>query len=62
MARRGTLVLPGVVKGMTDALVKLASDDDLRHRLGSQGREHVRRTFSLKSLIDRTIDTYREVA
>jgi glycosyltransferase involved in cell wall biosynthesis len=57
----GYLVVPEVVGGLSDALVALARDDDLRYRLGGQAREHVRRTFPLEAVIDRTLDTYREV-
>ncbi|MBA3729094.1 MAG: glycosyltransferase family 4 protein, partial [Actinobacteria bacterium] len=57
----GYLVAPEIVEGLSDALVKLARDDGLRKRLGAQARERARTIFPMETMIERTLDTYREV-
>lgn len=57
----GYLVAPEVVQELSDALVKLANDDGLRKRLGAQARERARTIFPMATMIERTLDTYREV-
>jgi glycosyltransferase involved in cell wall biosynthesis len=58
----GYLVAPEAVEGLSDALVKLALDDGLRKGLGAQARERARTVFPLETVIERTLDTYREIA
>jgi glycosyltransferase involved in cell wall biosynthesis len=43
------------------AIIALARDADLRHRLGTAGREHVLRRFSLNSTVERYQQIYEEL-
>jgi glycosyltransferase involved in cell wall biosynthesis len=49
----GLLCSPGDVDGLGRALVELAGDESLRHRLGEAGRARARQFFSVKRHLDR---------
>lgn len=61
----GVLVPPdsreGLVAGLAEALSRLASDPDLRRRLGRAGRSRVEREFDWEAKIDRMLAVYRRV-
>jgi glycosyltransferase involved in cell wall biosynthesis len=58
----GLLVPPRDVEALRAALERLLGDADLRRRLGSAGRERVRRRFSWEAITEATIAAYREAA
>ncbi|HUF49625.1 MAG TPA: glycosyltransferase family 4 protein [Longimicrobiales bacterium] len=55
--REGLLVPPDSAEALTAALLRLAGDDELRRRLGTGGRERVRRDFS----VHRMVEAYEQV-
>lgn len=61
----GVLVPPdsreALIAGLTDALSRLASDPELRDRLGRAGRERVEREFDWEAKIDDMLAVYRRV-
>lgn len=57
----GLLVEPGNIEGLTDALVRLAVDKEMRLRLGSAGRRRAAERFSLQAMLDGTLAVYQEV-
>jgi len=48
----GLLCQPGDVEGLTRAILELAGDEDLRHRLGEAGRKRAGELFSLDRHIE----------
>lgn len=60
----GILVEPaskeGFVKGLTDAMLKLAKSPDLRQSMGTAGRERVRQHFDWERKVDRILEIYQE--
>ena len=56
----GFLVAPRSVEALAAALASLASDGDLRERLGARGQERARTTFSLERMVERTLAVYQE--
>jgi len=57
----GLLVSPGDSDALAEALLALRRDGVRRERLGAAGAERLRRQFTLKRMIERTIDVYRAV-
>lgn len=59
----GILVPPtsrtALVEGFADGMARLASDPDLRRRMGEAGRARVRAEFDWTGKIDRILDIYR---
>jgi glycosyltransferase involved in cell wall biosynthesis len=55
----GFLVAPGAVDELAERLALLASDDDLRRRMGEAGRERVLPRYSVERLIDDVDALYR---
>lgn len=49
--RTGYLLQAGDLPGLTDRLIRLANDPDLRTRLGEEGRELVRNQFSVEAMV-----------
>ncbi|HPD06752.1 MAG TPA: glycosyltransferase [Candidatus Bipolaricaulis sp.] len=47
----GYLVEPGDYEGAASLVTRLLQDPELRHRIGSQGREHVRQNFLMPRLL-----------
>ncbi|MEG3837401.1 MULTISPECIES: hypothetical protein [unclassified Microcoleus] len=56
----GILVEPasreGFVKGLTDAMLKLAQSPELRQSMGCAGRERVRQPFDWERKVDRILE------
>lgn len=57
----GLLFEPGDVTGMTEAVRRLLSDQDLRGRLGAAARHTVRRRFGMERMMREIEDLYRHV-
>lgn len=55
----GFLVAPGDDRAMGDALARLASDPDLRRRLGAAGRRRVKERFDLPAFCDAHLALYQ---
>jgi glycosyltransferase involved in cell wall biosynthesis len=58
----GLLVRCGDLDGLAGALVRLAADADLRHRLGTRGLERTRREFDWEDKLNLVRAVYREVS
>jgi glycosyltransferase involved in cell wall biosynthesis len=58
----GRAVPPRDIAALTSALLELASDSALRVRLGTSGREHVRRHFSWSRLAKRAVVHYKSAS
>ncbi|MEG4172299.1 MULTISPECIES: glycosyltransferase family 4 protein [unclassified Microcoleus] len=60
----GILVEPasreGFVKGLTDAMLKLAQSPELRQSMGCAGRERVRQHFDWERKVDRMLEIYQQ--
>ena len=60
----GILVEPaskeGFVKGLTDAMLKLAQSPELRQSMGCAGRERVRQDFDWERKVDRILEIYQQ--
>jgi glycosyltransferase involved in cell wall biosynthesis len=60
----GILVAPesreSLVAGLADAMERLASNPDLRRRMGKAGRRKIERFYTWDTKIDRILDFYRE--
>lgn len=60
----GILVEPaskeGFVKGLTDAMLKLAQSPELRLSMGCAGRERVREHFDWERKVDRILEIYQQ--
>ncbi|MER3414810.1 MAG: glycosyltransferase [Gemmataceae bacterium] len=57
----GLLAAPGDAEGLADHLVRLASDAELRRRLGAAGRARARKLFSEHRMLAGYRQTYREM-
>jgi len=58
----GIVGRPGEVTDLAEALVRVASDAELRERLGRGGRRRAEREFGLDRMVERTVAVYREMA
>jgi L-malate glycosyltransferase len=58
----GILVPPRDPRALAAALARLMDDDEMRARLGTAGRERVRREFSVAQMVDQTVALYEELA
>jgi glycosyltransferase involved in cell wall biosynthesis len=54
----GFLVAPGDLRSLKDHLLRLATDDSLRARLGERGRQFVRERFSAQQMVDELYQLY----
>ena len=54
----GLLVDPGNRNSLTEAIVKLAQNPELRQSMGKSGRKSLENSFSMKTLIDKTREHY----
>jgi glycosyltransferase involved in cell wall biosynthesis len=54
----GLLVRPGEPRDLAAAIVRLATDDKLRHRLEQQALATIRRDFSLDRMVRETEQLY----
>jgi glycosyltransferase involved in cell wall biosynthesis len=52
---------PGLVRGLADAMIRLASDEDLRARLGAAGRRRVEARYDWDVLIEAVLGIYDQV-
>jgi glycosyltransferase involved in cell wall biosynthesis len=50
----------GFVKGLTDAMLKLAQSPELLQSLGCAGRERVREHFDWERKVDRILEIYQQ--
>jgi glycosyltransferase involved in cell wall biosynthesis len=58
----GFLVRPGDLDTLAERLVQLAQDPALRERLGTRGREFVRQSFSVETMVEKLCILYRQLA
>lgn len=54
----GLLVPPADFESLAAAMLRLASDGELRRSLGAAGRERVRKNFALERMIEETLAVY----
>lgn len=57
----GRLVPPGDSAALADALRGLLQDAPLRRQLGAAGRDIARRGFSVESVVEQTLEVYRQL-
>ena len=57
----GILVPPGNAVAVSEALCILADDEELRERLGKNGRTRAESDFSWESTVDLTLEVYRQI-
>ncbi len=57
-SRNGLLVDPNCPMAISDAIVRLLRDDELRDRLGEAGRRHVRARFSTQKILAKNLAFY----
>ena len=57
----GFLIEPGDVDSLADCMYRLATDTNLRHRMGRAARWRVEKEFSLDNMADRILSIYNEV-
>jgi glycosyltransferase involved in cell wall biosynthesis len=58
----GFLLQPGDLSGLTERLLRLASDAALRERLGQRGRQFVKERFNVQRMLDDLHRLYLELA
>jgi glycosyltransferase involved in cell wall biosynthesis len=58
----GFLVRPGELDTLAERLVQLAGDAGLRERMGKRGRELVRQSFSIETMVEKLCTLYRQLA
>jgi glycosyltransferase involved in cell wall biosynthesis len=58
----GLLVPVRDPEALSDAILRLVEDPELRHRLGKEGRARMLERHTIQRTIDGVIDVYREVA
>lgn len=56
----GLLVPPRNAEALANALERLITDPELRHRMGERGRAWVLERFAEKHVVQATLDVYRE--
>jgi glycosyltransferase involved in cell wall biosynthesis len=54
----GFLVTPGDLRSLKDSLMRLATDNSLRHRLGKRGRQFVSERFGAQQMVDELYQLY----
>ena len=59
--RNGLIVRPKDPENITEAMLRLIGDEELRRRLGKEGEELVRRNFSLDNVVMSTLNLYEEI-
>jgi glycosyltransferase involved in cell wall biosynthesis len=57
----GFLIPPGDLKALTDHITQLAGDRGLRMRLGERGRELVRHSFSVETMVESLCTLYNRL-
>lgn len=58
----GFLVRPGDLDTLAERMVQLARDPALRERLGARGRELVRQSFSVETMVENLCTLYHQLA
>jgi glycosyltransferase involved in cell wall biosynthesis len=58
----GFLVRPGDLGTLAERMVQLAQDRALRERLGARGRELVRQSFSIETMVENLCTLYGQLA
>jgi glycosyltransferase involved in cell wall biosynthesis len=58
----GFLVRPGDLDSLAKEMVRLVRDPALRERMGTQGREFVRHSFSVETMVENLCTLYRHLA
>lgn len=56
----GIVVAPGDAAALARALQTLASDEELRRRMGEAARDRVRRDFTIERMVDQTLEVFAE--
>jgi glycosyltransferase involved in cell wall biosynthesis len=59
--RSGLLVEPGSPSAIAAAIIRLAADPTLRHRLGKEARQRVCERFDVAAMVERHAGIYREL-
>lgn len=59
--KTGLLIPPGDVNALSDAMLKLADDTDLRDKMGAEGRKFLEELPSWTDLSDRILSEYQEM-
>lgn len=57
----GDLVPVDDAQALSEAMLRLAGDDELRTNYGERGLERVRKQFTLEAMVERTLTVYEEV-
>ena len=56
--RTGLLVSPGDALALSEAVVRILTDDNLRRQISQQARENVKRNFNLNKMVEDTLRLY----
>jgi glycosyltransferase involved in cell wall biosynthesis len=57
----GILVSPGDGQSVAKAIIRLLEDEELRQKMGKQGRALVLKEFSVEHVVERTVEVYRDL-
>jgi glycosyltransferase involved in cell wall biosynthesis len=57
----GILVPSNDGRAVADAIIRLLEDAKLRTKMGDQGRALVQKEFSVESVVEKTVEVYRDV-
>ena len=58
----GVIYSPDTVEGLSDALLKLFKDNDIRRKLGESGREKVYKELSLEKMAEALTEVYNSIS
>jgi glycosyltransferase involved in cell wall biosynthesis len=58
----GFLIEPGDIKGLSDRMMLLADDENLRRRMGRAAHKRVKEEYSLDAMVDLLMNIYFELA
>jgi glycosyltransferase involved in cell wall biosynthesis len=59
--KTGHLVKPGDAEAMASKIIELLEDDDLRGRMGKDGRKHVEENFSYDTIVMKMFEVYESL-
>lgn len=57
----GILVSPGDGQSVAKAIIRLLEDEELRQKMGKQGRALVLKEFAVEHVVERTVEVYRDL-